>query len=322
MPPIDITSNSIDYIFTDPPYAGNVQYGELNFVWEAWLGFDTHWHDEEIIVNEIRGKTEADWANDMRRAMSECFRVLKPGRAISLCYHDTSEGTWALLQDIMAEAGFVPEKTESALFIDTGQKSYNQLTADKVNKRDLVINFRKPRPDEIGGQIITEIDDFGTFQEKAKNIISAYLSSHPGSTKDHIFDDLVSRMVRRGRMEPHHFDELLVQVAEPVHPEGEANGAARWYLKEAGIEDSAESAKEEAAAEIIKGFISRTKKPEDEGVHYSDIFEHYVYTVRDKPRRPLVEWLLDYFYKTDEGTYRLPANPEEERVKRRVAPRD
>lgn len=316
MPPIDITSNSIDYIFTDPPYAGNVQYGELNFVWEAWLGFDTHWHDEEIIVNEIRGKTEADWANDMRRAMSECFRVLKPGRAISLCYHDTSEGTWALLQDIMAEAGFVPEKTESALFIDTGQKSYNQLTADKVNKRDLVINFRKPRPDEIGGQIITEIDDFGTFQEKAKNIISAYLSSHPGSTKDHIFDDLVSRMVRRGRMEPHHFDELLVQVAEPVHPEGEANGAARWYLKEAGIEDSAESAKEEAAAEIIKGFISRTKKPEDEGVHYSDIFEHYVYTVRDKPRRPLVEWLLDYFYKTDEGTYRLPANPEEERVKK------
>ena len=38
-------------IFTDPPYADKVQYGELNFVWEAWLGFDTRWHDEEIIVN-------------------------------------------------------------------------------------------------------------------------------------------------------------------------------------------------------------------------------------------------------------------------------
>ena len=53
-----IPSNSIDYIFTDPPYADNVQYGELNFVWEAWLGFDTNWHDEEIIVNEVRGKTD------------------------------------------------------------------------------------------------------------------------------------------------------------------------------------------------------------------------------------------------------------------------
>lgn len=34
----DIPENSIDYIFTDPPYAEKVQYGELNFLWEAWLG--------------------------------------------------------------------------------------------------------------------------------------------------------------------------------------------------------------------------------------------------------------------------------------------
>lgn len=49
----NITSNSVDYIFTDPPYAGAVQYAELNFIWEAWLGLDTHWHDKEIIVNAV-----------------------------------------------------------------------------------------------------------------------------------------------------------------------------------------------------------------------------------------------------------------------------
>ena len=51
-----IPANTMDYIFTDPPYADNVQYGELNFVWEAWLDVDTHWHEEEIIVNDIRAK--------------------------------------------------------------------------------------------------------------------------------------------------------------------------------------------------------------------------------------------------------------------------
>ena len=112
-----IASSSIDYIFTDPPYAGNIQYGELNFVWEAWLGFDTNWHTEEIIVNEIRGKTIEDWSSDMKKAMSECYRVLKPGRAISLCYHDIDEGTWTLIQDVMAEVGFIPEKSDSALYI-------------------------------------------------------------------------------------------------------------------------------------------------------------------------------------------------------------
>ncbi len=43
---LDLQADSVDYIFTDPPYAEKVQYGELNFVWEAWLGFDTAWHDE------------------------------------------------------------------------------------------------------------------------------------------------------------------------------------------------------------------------------------------------------------------------------------
>jgi 16S rRNA G966 N2-methylase RsmD len=67
----NIPSNSVDYIFTDPPYSWKVQYGEANFVWESWLRFSTQWHGEEIIINETRGKTEQDWANLMRYAMSE-----------------------------------------------------------------------------------------------------------------------------------------------------------------------------------------------------------------------------------------------------------
>ena len=59
---LNIPSNSVDFIFTDPPYGDKEQYGELNFIWEAWLGFDTHWHKDEIIVNEYQGKSENEWA--------------------------------------------------------------------------------------------------------------------------------------------------------------------------------------------------------------------------------------------------------------------
>lgn len=103
-----------------------MQYGECNFIWEAWLNLDTSWHEEEIIVNEVRGQSEDDWTNMMHQAMAECYRVLKPGRCISLCYHDTSEGTWEIVQTIMAEIGFAIEKTDSVLFIDTGQKAPNE----------------------------------------------------------------------------------------------------------------------------------------------------------------------------------------------------
>lgn len=328
-----LLSNSVDYIFTDPPYAEKVQYGELNFIWEAWLGLDTNWHNDEIIVNEVRGKTEADWAKMMRQAMSECYRVLKPGRWLSLCYHDTSEGTWALVQDIMAEVGFVVDQSDKALFIDTGQKSYNQLTADKVNKRDMVINFRKPKHEAVeSGLSIIGDEDKTTFNEKVYAVIRAYLETHPGATKDRIYDEVVSHMVRAGRMEAHNFEELLRHVAEEVREpkrkdlfENEPRNLfgthiiSRWYLKETelAIADAAESKKEDHAAEKISTFIAKRLKehPEEEGVHYSDIFEYYVCTIRDKPRRSLAEWLLDYFYKTDAGTYRLPQSEEEQKIK-------
>lgn len=310
-------SNSMDYIFSDPPYAEKVQYGELNFVWEAWLNVDTRWHDEEIIVNSTRGRTEADWTEMMKRAMAECYRVLKPGRWISLCYHDTSEGTWALLQDVMAEAGFVADIGSQATFIDTEQKSFNQITADKVNKRDLVINFRKPKPGEfrITRVMIPENADVKTFRELARQVVRDCLTSNPGSTKDRVYDELVSRMVRAGQMQAHNFDEILREVAEDTK---DAGGAARWYLRESeeSALDAAESAKEDAAAEAMAKFIQKTTaKTYDAGVHYSDLFEHYLYSVKDKPRRPLADWLPDYLYKTEDGTWRLPASQEEQELK-------
>jgi hypothetical protein len=330
-----IPFDCVDYIFTDPPYADKVQYGELNFIWEAWLGFDTHWHDREIIVNETRGMAEADWARLMRQAMSECYRVLKPGRWISLCYHDTSEGTWQLVQDIMAEAGFVAESGGGdALYIDTGQKSFNQLMADKVTKRDLVINFRKPRPGEVGQVANLSYDD-ATFAEKARAILIDALEAHPGAAADRLYDELVSRMVRRGEFERHNFEELLAQVAEPVVVAQDAilRHTVRWYLKEtADRADEAESAREAAAAARLEAFMRAALTPgpslppaprgspahgrgeDGEGIHYSDLFEQYL-GVRDKPRRLLADWLPEFFYKTPEGTWRPPADDEERAAK-------
>jgi DNA modification methylase len=317
----EIPDNSIDYIFTDPPYSWKVPYGELNFLWESFLELNTKWHDNEITISYVRNIDETAWASKLKLAMQECFRVLKPGRFLTLCYHDSAEGTWELVQDILYESGFVAEITDSALSIDTGQKSLKQLTSSAIAKRDLIINFRKPRPGEVTGTLtINGDEDLTTFSQKVTAIISEYLSGHPGTSKDRIFDEVVSRMVRAGQMEAHNFEDLLNRVAEPIMPEGSAGAGIRWYLKETELNavDVAETNKEDAASEKVGVFITDflQKNPEHEGVHYSDIFENFIYSVKDKPRRPLAEWLLDYFYKTGEGTYRLPVTDAERQVKK------
>jgi hypothetical protein len=233
----------------------------------------------------------------------------------------------------MAEVGFLVERSDRALYIDTQQKSYNQLVADKVNRRDLVINFRKPKPGELKAEVfITGDEENLTFSEKVKLIIREYLASNPGSKKDRIYDEVVSHMVGSGRMEPHDFESILQQVADEVitpvmknlfeQKDPDLFGGherRRWYIKEVELseQDEAETLKEEKAAQVLREFNSDylAKTPEQEGVHYGELFEHYVYRVADKPRRQLVEFLPDYFFKTDSGTWRLPSTEEEERLK-------
>jgi DNA modification methylase len=222
----EIPSCSIDYIFTDPPYGGSVQYGELNFVWEAWLGLSTRWHGEEIIVNRSRGKTAQDWADSMTAVMAECYRVLKPGRWLSLCYHDSSDTMWRLVQEIMLKVGFVPGDASAAPTIDTGSRTYNQRTSDKVVKRDLVIGFRKPRPEESRKQAIAGGGGEVSFHDKATETIRAFLSAHPGVTKDRIYDHLISVMIRTGPMEDLNFEKLLSLVASRS-----AESDKGWFLK-------------------------------------------------------------------------------------------
>ncbi|MEJ5202825.1 MAG: DNA methyltransferase [Anaerolineales bacterium] len=329
----NISSNSIDYIFTDPPYGSTYQYRELNAVWNGWLINDASPHPEDMVVNEFQGKDEIDWGRMFLTSFRECARVLKPGRCLSLCFHHTSSEMWTIVQDMMAECGFLVEEIDRATSIGTGQRSYYQRVLHNTVQRDLVINFRKPKQCEAGISVmITGDENKISFNEKVRSIIREYLEAHPGSTKDRVYDEVVSRMVRAGQMEPHNFEELLRQVAEEVREPVKKNlfenqppnlfgthEVGRWYLKETEISlhDEAESAKEDAAAEKMQAFIAKYLKehPESEGVHYSELFIYYIYVVKDKPRRQFAEWLPDYFYKTLEGTWRLPSTEEEQRIK-------
>ena len=48
-----LPDQSVDYVFTDPPFGNNIHYADCNIVWEAWLGQTTD-NDAEIVVNKSR----------------------------------------------------------------------------------------------------------------------------------------------------------------------------------------------------------------------------------------------------------------------------
>jgi hypothetical protein len=55
-----LPDNTIDYIFTDPPFGENIYYSDLNFFVEAWLRVFTN-SDLEAIVDRVKGKELPDY---------------------------------------------------------------------------------------------------------------------------------------------------------------------------------------------------------------------------------------------------------------------
>ena len=73
-----ITSNSVDYIYTDPPYSDIINYSELNIVFESWLGSKTN-YTNEMIVNKFQDKDIFDYTRKFSKFLEESYRVLKEG---------------------------------------------------------------------------------------------------------------------------------------------------------------------------------------------------------------------------------------------------
>ena len=133
-------SNSfVDYVFTDPPFGENIYYADLNFLVESWHGVLTR-SEPEAIVDHWKGKTLLDYQRLMQKCFEEYCRVLKPGRWMTVVFHNSRNAVWNSIQEAMLAAGFVVADVRT---LDKQQGSYRQVTSTAA-KQDLVISAYKP----------------------------------------------------------------------------------------------------------------------------------------------------------------------------------
>ena len=136
----NIPSSAIDYVFIDPPFGHNIVYSDLNFLWESWLAVITNSVDEAI-VSRAQKKTLIEYERLMREAFAEIFRVLKPGRWITVEFHNSQNAVWRAIQEALGQAGFV---VADVSILEKTHGTFNQVTAAGAVKKDLAINAYKP----------------------------------------------------------------------------------------------------------------------------------------------------------------------------------
>ena len=136
-----IPSNSIDYIFTDPPFGANINYSEMNYIWESWLRVKTN-NKQEAIMNRTQQKGLLEYQNLMHKSFIEYYRILKPGRWMTVEFHNSLNAVWNVIQETIQRAGFVIADIRT---LDKQQGTFKQMTTTSAVKQDLVISAYKPK---------------------------------------------------------------------------------------------------------------------------------------------------------------------------------
>ena len=137
-----LKNNTIDYIFTDPPFGSNLMYSELSLLWENWLKIVTN-NKHEAIINNTQKKGLSEYQELMTKCFKECYRILKPNRWITVVFHNSKNSVWNAIQESLLKAGFI---VADVRVLDKKQGSFNQVkAASQAIKQDLVISAYKPK---------------------------------------------------------------------------------------------------------------------------------------------------------------------------------
>lgn len=142
---IDLEDESVDYVFTDPPFGSNIFYSDMNLFQEAWLGYYTDHAKEAVVDRSGRGslhRTAKRYGRLVADSLMEGRRVLRDRGWLSIVFSNSSGEMWALLQRAIAEAGF---ELGAVTLLNKGQRSVKGLASgfENVVTMDLVLSMQK-----------------------------------------------------------------------------------------------------------------------------------------------------------------------------------
>ena len=190
-----IPDNSVDYVFSDPPYGDSITYLELSEIWNAWLGLPgSSAYTDEVVISDAEGrqKTLQQYQHQLRECFDAVHRVLRPGAWMSLTFHNRNIAVWNALLNAAVESHFDFIDDVYQLPAMASAKSGSQRSGSMTG--DVVLNFRKPVgvPSRLrAGQVDVE----KLVVDEARQIIAERRGT---ATEDQLMRGVVHVLLRHG----------------------------------------------------------------------------------------------------------------------------
>ena len=170
--------NSIDFVFTDPPFGDFIPYAEVNQINELWLDKATD-REREIIISTSQNKGINDYQRMLSRVFSEINRVLKNKSYAAVVFHAAKAQIWEAFEKSVTSSGLYIELTN---ILDKKQASFKQVVSESSVQGDPLLLLSKETKnveavedeEDIIEHIILSMEDKGTFDER--RVYSLYVN--------------------------------------------------------------------------------------------------------------------------------------------------
>jgi len=182
-----LKKESVDYIYTDPPYGKKIPYLDLSAMWNAWL--DLKVTEEDFQMEAIEGgehnKTKQEYNELIAQSIREMYRVLKFDRWLSFVFAHKDPEFWHLIINTAESCGFeyvgaVAQKNGQTSF----KKRQNPFT---ILSGQLIINFRKVRKPRA----ILSANLGMTTSELVMQTIEGIIAKNNGATIEQINNEII-----------------------------------------------------------------------------------------------------------------------------------
>lgn len=182
-----IEDESIDYIWTDPPYGESIAYLGLSHLWNSWLGFEPDYNNE-IIIDSFRSKRIDSFEEGINGVFKELNRVLKKGKYISFSFHNRDLKVWKAIVEPLLRNGFqLVNVVMQPQAVSSGTQGINK---NNTLKGDFIYNFLKvSKPTE------TNFEHHPDAYNLIKELVSEYLRKHEKCSAAELYEYLIPQII-------------------------------------------------------------------------------------------------------------------------------
>ncbi|MBM4432848.1 MAG: hypothetical protein FJ025_02465 [Chloroflexi bacterium] len=183
-----VGKETVDYIYTDPPYGAHIAYLDLSTIWHAWLGLEVtpQMRAREAIEGGEQQFDEKHYLDVLNKSFEQMFYALKDEAWLSLVFHHKETNLWYQIRDMLRYIGFT--------YVNTVAQPLAQKTFAKVKHplrvlgESLIVNFQKSATRKISQPMSLPMANI------IKNVAERVVLEGGGATTEEILREVVPEL--------------------------------------------------------------------------------------------------------------------------------